>query len=112
MGLPDTLNHKNVIVEVKSGHIQRFVQHYSCDLSVQVQEIIGEMRVFQSSTNGLWPRSTSRYSPRRRTAHLCSSRMATRTSEASSSMPLPAAPLPRMLSRSSPFSSPTRPMAL
>lgn len=50
ISLPESLNHKNVIIEIQSNEIQKFLQHYSCDLKVQIQEQIGEMRVFQSST--------------------------------------------------------------
>jgi len=36
--LPKELNHKNVIIEIKSNENQKFVQHYSCDLKIHIQE--------------------------------------------------------------------------
>ena len=38
IALPDKLNHKNVIVEIKSNELQRFTQHYSCDLKIHIEE--------------------------------------------------------------------------
>jgi hypothetical protein len=36
--LPEELNHKNVIIEVKTNVSVTLRQYYSCDLKVQIEE--------------------------------------------------------------------------
>lgn len=43
--LPQNLKGKNMIIEVKSNYSWKFLNLFSCDLTVQVKELLGEIRV-------------------------------------------------------------------
>lgn len=48
--LPETIKNRNVVIEVSGGGNQKFVEFYTCDLKVHIEELIGELRVYQKST--------------------------------------------------------------
>lgn len=56
VALPESLQGKDVCIEISSNEQQKFMTYFSCGLNVQFNEEFGELRVFNKSNNAMMSR--------------------------------------------------------